>query len=141
MAVVGVLGFGCAKKNSNAPPRYTTTTSTAPGDSLARGPWRWIATVTASSRTVCTHPDVYTITFLPDSTVRLVIDCNRGSGPYHSTGHSIHIGPFAATRMLCPPGSMDTTFVAQLGRANAWHIDADTLQLDTMGRSQMQLVR
>ena len=29
----------------------------------------------------------------------------------------------------------------QLERANAWHVDADTLQLDTVGESQMQLVR
>ena len=117
------------------------STTTAPGDTIGRGPWKWVATVTPSSRVVCANPDVYTITFLPDSTARLVIDCNRGSGPYHITGHSLRIGQFASTRMMCPPGSMDTTFVAQLGRANAWHIDADTLQLDTMGESQMQLVR
>jgi heat shock protein HslJ len=140
MAAMAVIAYGCAKKHSG-PGEHAFHASTAPGDTIGRGPWRWIATVTPSSRTVCTNPDVYTITFLPDSTARLLIDCNRGSGGYHIDGHSIHIGPIASTRMMCPPGSMDTTFAAQLQRANAWHVEADTLQLDTVGESQMQLVR
>jgi heat shock protein HslJ len=138
VAMMAVMAYGCARKNTSQGYRGTKTVSV---DSIGRGPWRWIATLTPASRIVCTNPDVYKISFLPDSTTRLLIDCNRGSGPYHIAGHSIHIGPFATTRMMCPPGSMDTTFAAQIGRVNAWHMDADTLLLDTVGESQMHLVR
>jgi heat shock protein HslJ len=147
LAVMAAMAYGCAKKNNGAPDqqKYTSHdylgTKPVPVDSIGRGPWRWIATLTPSSRIVCKNPDVYKISFLPDSTIRLLIDCNRGSGPYHISGRSIHIGPFATTRMMCPPGSMDTTFASQLRSANAWHKDADTLQLDTVGESQMLLVR
>jgi heat shock protein HslJ len=141
MALCAVLAYGCAKRKSATPAEHAAMTANVPGDSIGRGPWRWIATVTPSARTVCKNPDVYKISFLPDSTMRLLIDCNRGSGPYHISGHSLRMGQFATTRMLCPPGSMDTTFTGQLSRVNAWHHDADTLQLDEAGELQMKLVR
>jgi heat shock protein HslJ len=113
LAAVAVIAFGCAKKESGTPGQHLSVTN-APADSIGRGPWRWIATLTPSARIVCKNPDVYKISFIPDSTLRLLIDCNRGSGPYHIAGHSLRIGAFATTRMMCPPGSMDTTFASQL---------------------------
>jgi heat shock protein HslJ len=141
MAAVAVLAFGCEKQKHATPAEHAAMTANAPGDTIGRGPWRWIGTVTPTAHTVCKNPDVYKISFLPDSTTRLLIDCNRGSGPYHISGHALRIGQFAMTRMLCPPGSMDTTFAGQISRVNAWHHDADTLQLDAVGAFQMKLVR
>jgi heat shock protein HslJ len=98
--------------------------------------------VTPVKRIACTNPDVYTLTFLPDSTARLVIDCNRGSGGYHIDGRSIRIGPVATTRMMCPPGSMDAVFGQEIDAARSWSMQSDTLMLDLMADSgTMRFVR
>ena len=139
-----VLASACAKKNDSSQGEKAgdhAATTTAPGDTIGRRPWRWIGTETSNGRIVCINPDVYKITFFADSTVRVLVDCNRGSGPYHAANHAIRIGPFATTRMMCPPGSMDTTFVRQLQAARDWHITADTLQLGLTAESRMQFVR
>jgi len=141
-----LIAAGCAKKKQNADSGATADTTqnatAAPADSAERGPWRWIATVTPTERIVCNNPDMYTLTFLPDSTVRVLIDCNRGSGRYQVDGKSIRIGPVATTRMMCPPGSMDATFGKQIDAARGWFLEADTLMLDLMADSgTMRFVR
>ena len=141
-----LIAAGCAKKKQNADTGAAADTTqigtAAPADSADRGPWRWIATVTPTGRVACNNPDMYTLTFLPDSTVRVLIDCNRGSGRYHVDGKSIRIGPVATTRMMCPPGSMDATFGKQIDAARGWFLQADTLMLDLMADSgTMRFVR
>jgi heat shock protein HslJ len=145
--VVTILAAGCAKKppdsgaNRSAPEKAAAV-ATAASDSIGRGPWKWIATQTPVRRIACVDPDVYTVTFLPDSTVRLLIDCNRGSGPYHVSGKSIRVGPVATTRMMCPPGSMDTVFGQQIDAARVWFMQSDTLMLDlTADGGTMRFVR
>ncbi|HET6462616.1 MAG TPA: META domain-containing protein [Candidatus Krumholzibacteria bacterium] len=111
-------------------------------DSIGRGPWRWIATQTPVKRITCVDPDMYALTFLPDGTARIIMDCNRGSGSYHLDGKSIRIGPVATTRMMCPPGSMDTIFGQEIDAARTWFMQGDTLMLDLMADSgTMRFVR
>lgn len=145
-----VLAAGCAKKSGNSRAENTgaadssraPATASTPGDTIGRGPWRWVATVTPVKRIACINPDVYTIELLPDSTLRAVIDCNRGGGRYRVEGSSIRIGPLAATRMMCPPGSMDVTFGRELDAARTWFMQADTLMLDLMADSgTMRFIR
>ena len=138
--VVFALAAGCSKQNGSKD-EQDTNANTAPVDTIGRGPWRWIATVTSTARVTCDNPDTYTLTFLPDSTVRLLIDCNRGSGPYRIDGHDIHIGPIATTRMMCPPGSMDAAFAANIDSVQNWSHNADTLQLEMKTGGSMLLVR
>jgi heat shock protein HslJ len=147
MAAV-LLTAGCAKKNSPADhvavrdSSRTAVAAPAPGDTLGRGPWRWVATQTPVELVVCKNPDMYTVEFLPDSTVRALLDCNRGSGRYHVAGHQqLQIGPLAATRMMCPPGTMDATFAQELGGVRSWFMQADTLMLDlTADSGTMRLI-
>ena len=144
-----VLSSNCAKKSEDTQAKQETNEFDArpgmipvPGDSLARGPWRWIATVTPVERITCTNPDNYTLEFLPDSTVRAQFDCNRGSGAYHLDGKSIRIGPLAATRMMCPPGSMDSEFGKELDGVRNWFMQGDTLMFDLLADSgTMRFVR
>jgi len=142
-----ILAAGCARKSPDAnraatQSADTAAVATAVTDSIGRGPWKWVATVTPVKRIACTNPDVYTLTFLPDSTVRMVIDCNRGSGSYHIDGKSIRIGPVATTRMMCPPGSMDTVFGQEIDAARVWFTQSDTLMLDLLADSgTMRFVR
>ncbi|HET6350320.1 MAG TPA: META domain-containing protein [Candidatus Krumholzibacteria bacterium] len=140
--VLMVLAPGCQKKSEQAANSGATEDSTqqevsarpgmlaVPGDSLARGPWYWLGTVTPVERIVPPSPDTYTLEFLPDSTLRALLDCNRGSGNYHVSGKRIRIGPIAATRMMCPPGSLDAEFGKQLDAARAWFMQGDTLMMD-----------
>lgn len=141
---------GCGKKETAesrgaadsaqtaAPPAATA----ASADSLARGPWHWIATVTPVERIACPDPARYTLEFLPDSLVAAQIDCNRGSGAYHLDGASLRVGPMAVTRMMCPPGSMDTKFAQQIDAARTWFMQGDTLMLDLFADSgTMRFVR
>ena len=137
--IVFALAAGCSRQNGSKDEQ--STASTAPVDTIGRGPWRWIATVTPTARVRCDNPDIYTLTFLPDSTVRLLIDCNRGSGPYRIDGHGIQIGPVATTRMMCPPGSMDAAFAANIDSVQSWSHNADTLQLQMKTGGAMLLVR
>lgn len=137
-----ILVVGCSTKDEHAESNQRADSSAAvAADTIGTGPWRWIATVTSTARIRCDNPDVYTITFLPDSTVRLLIDCNRGSGPYQMSEHEIHIGPLAATRMMCPPGSMDAAFAANLNSVQRWSHNVDTLQLEMTTGGSMLLVR
>ena len=135
-AVAAILVAGCSTKNEQA-----DGSAAVAADTIGRGPWRWIATVTDTARVACHNPDTYKLTFLPDSTVRLLIDCNRGSGPYRIDGHAIRIGPLATTRMMCPPGSMDAAFAANIDSVQAWSHNADTLQLQMQTGGSMLLVR
>ena len=115
-----------------------------PADSLALapGPWHWIGTQTAVEWMACPDPSRYKIEFVPDSLVTAQIDCNRGSGPYHLDGKSIHIGPLATTRMGCPEGSLDSKFAQQLDAARIWFMHGDTLMFDLFADSgTMRFVR
>jgi heat shock protein HslJ len=113
-----------------------------PGDTIARGPWRWVFTVTPAERIVCPIPERYALEFLPDSTVRVILDCNRGSGPYHADGKTLRIGPIATTRMMCPEGTIDTVFAKELDAARGWFMQGDTLMLDLFADSgTMRFVR
>jgi len=57
-------------------------------------------------------------------------------------GHELRIGPLAATRMMCSPGSMDAAFAQGLGGARSWFMQADTLRLELMADSgTMRFVR
>lgn len=137
-----ILVVGCSTKDEHTKSSQRADSSAAvAADTIGRGPWRWIATVTSTARVTCDNPDTYTLAFLPDSTVRLLIDCNRGSGPYHIDGHDIRIGPVATTRMMCPPGSMDAAFAANIDSVQSWSHNADTLQLQMKTGSSMLLVR
>ena len=140
----------CEKKDSGETHATADTTAAdvspgmlpVSGDSLARGPWRWIATVTPVERITAPDPGRYTLEFLPDSLLAAQLDCNRGSGAYHLDGKSIRIGPLATTRMMCPPGSLDTKFAQQLDAARVWFMQGDTLMLDLFADSgTMRFVR
>jgi len=135
--VLGLVALGCQRK-SGAPPADTSAGKVVarpgmlpvPGPSLPRGPWRWIATVTPAGRIACPNPELYSLEFLPDSTVRAAVDCNRGSGHYHVAGRSLRIGPVATTRMVCLPGTKGEEFGKEIDGVRTWFTSGDTLMLD-----------
>lgn len=144
-----IAASACQKKNAESGDGADSSGVAArpgmmavPGDTLGRGPWRWVFTVTPVARVVCPVPERYALEFLPDSTARVILDCNRGSGSYHVDGKSFRIGPIASTRMMCPPGTIDTEFAKELDAARGWFMQGDTLMLDLFADSgTMRFVR
>jgi heat shock protein HslJ len=57
--------------------------------------------------------------------------CNRISAQYEVAGDKLHIGPLAATRMMCPQPTMgtETGFFTALGSVTSYKIDGNTLSL------------
>ncbi|HEX6791360.1 MAG TPA: META domain-containing protein [Candidatus Krumholzibacteria bacterium] len=152
MAILVVASASCAKKNGgqaehNAGADSTGGVAASPGmapvpqDSIPRGPWKWLGTVGPADTTRCPDPSQYTITFLPDSTARLLLFCNRGSGKYNLAGRSIHVGPIAMTRMACPPPTVDAEFGQQVESADTWTVSGDTLRLEINGFGTMHFMR
>jgi len=65
--------------------------------------------------------------------------CNRVSGPYQRTGHSLKIGPLAATRMACiepERSAMETNFFAALQATTGYtRLGSQLTLLDGSGRT------
>lgn len=73
----------------------------------------------------------YTIEFLPEGQFQLQADCNRGRGAYKLVGNLLTIDGVALTRMGCPPGSLDQTFLEQVGGTDGYRVDGENLVLTT----------
>ena len=57
----------------------------------------------------------YTLSFGADGRFTARIDCNRGSGSWQATAQGeLAFGPVAATRAMCPPGSLHDRFLGDL---------------------------
>ena len=83
-----------------------------------------------------------TITFNEDGTVAIQADCNNAGGAFETDGSSlgIEIGPM--TLAECAPGSLYNEFIQQLGTADSYVVQADTLTLTlAAGGGSMKLIR
>jgi heat shock protein HslJ len=65
--------------------------------------------------------------------------CNRLTGPYQRTGHSLKIGPLAATRMACfepERSAMETNFLIALQATTGYsRLGTQLMLLDDGGRT------
>ncbi len=75
----------------------------------------------------------YELSFEPEGVLLVQADCNRGRGTWKETlPASIEFGAIATTRMACPPGSLDTRFLSDLGYTRSFVIRDGHLFLATM---------
>ncbi|MGH2560003.1 MAG: META domain-containing protein [Thermomicrobiales bacterium] len=72
------------------------------------------------SEIVPDDPANYTIQFMPDGSVAVLADCNRGRGTYTADDAQIDISAIALTRMGCPPGSLGIDFATDLEAVNTF---------------------
>ena len=97
---------------------------------------RWQLVEIQSMNDTTQTPDApadYTIEFLPEGTVAIKADCNRGTGSWESEAAGmIRFGVIAATRALCPPTSMSEAFLGQFERVRSYTFDAGNLFLATV---------
>lgn len=145
LALIANLGLACATLagcDRSASPPATSTPSTTPaapqsapttsatGD-LAGTSWQLVKF--SGSDGAALEPDErskYTLAFQPDGSVAARIDCNRGRGTWKSTGpNQLQLGPLATTRMMCPPGSMDSRVVGDWEAVRSYAIKGGHLFL------------
>ena len=129
LLVASLATPGCS--SSPQPKGADSTATAAPQAKLTDGPWKWVATQTPVELIAPADPSRYTIQFNRDGSTALLADCNRGHGTYTSTTEgAITIGPAALTRMMCPPGSLDSRYLQQLNGAAHTFFRGDTLYID-----------
>jgi hypothetical protein len=78
-------------------------------------------------------PDKYTLSFVAGGQVSIRADCNHGTGSWASASPGqLTFGPVAATRALCPPGSLSEKYLAQLEWVRSYTMRDGHLFLATM---------
>jgi len=120
-----VLLAGCAGGDATARSEHTTEPQSILGET-----WQWEATVTPVEKVTVPSPERYTILLQDDGTVRIRIDCNRGSGNYTIAAGQLTFGPLVSTRMACPPDSMDAPFMRDLQRVSSFFVQDGKLYLE-----------
>lgn len=103
----------------------------APAGELEGVVWEWLGLLGSDDSTlVPDDPSRYTLELDGDGRAAIRADCNRGTGRYERDGASLEIGPFAATRAACPPGSLGDVFVQRLEDVRAYTVAEGELFLD-----------
>jgi heat shock protein HslJ len=70
--------------------------------------------------------------------VVLALDCNRGSAQWKRDGTRLAMTPIAATKMMCPRGSLDVAFASDLAQVESWRYDGSVLVLSGRDGSTMR---
>ena len=140
--VVALAIAACASTDAGAPLMPGSVNAPPPplvltGDALLTGTtWAWRETVMSNDKRIKPDaPERYTLLFQPGGAVAVRADCNRGSGRYELNGGSLSFGPMAVTRAMCPPDSMDSEFMKEIGAVSGQLFKGDelvlTLKLDS----------
>lgn len=103
-------------------------------------PFAWVGTDAGGSRRHApADPSRYTIAFEASGRATLRLDCNRGSAQWTRDGDRLSLSPIASTKMMCPGGSLDGAFAADLAQVERWRVDGRDLVLSGRDGSAMRL--
>jgi heat shock protein HslJ len=103
----------------------------AASDSITGIEWRWQQTLLGNGQSaVPDDPGRYTIAFQPDGTLYIRADCNRVGGNYTIKNSSLMIETTHSTRAMCPPDSLDQTFLKHLNAAAIYFMREGHLYID-----------
>ena len=119
IAAIAALAAGCCKCRSYQKKNRRPLVGTE---------WQLIQ---LGGRTIRPAEGSYTVTFLAEGN-RLagVGDCNRLAATYSTDeSRALHIGPVAATRMACPEGSDELSFIEALETTTHYDMDGPLLLL------------
>ncbi|MFM9108473.1 MAG: META domain-containing protein, partial [Chloroflexota bacterium] len=64
-------------------------------------------------------PGRYSLTFLPDGTLAIKADCNRGAGTWSVDNETVDLEVGALTKMACPEDSLADRFVQGVNEVNS----------------------
>ncbi|MEZ5286384.1 MAG: MliC family protein [Vicinamibacterales bacterium] len=78
--------------------------------------WRVVRFQSMDDSTLDPGSAQFTLSFEAEGGLRVVADCNRGTGTWRSTDNvTLALGPVALTRAMCPPNPLRDRFVRDLG--------------------------
>jgi heat shock protein HslJ len=109
--------------------------------SLQGEAWQWEGTEVPGNACTVDTPERYTLRFLSDGDLQVRLDCNRGIGTYEASVGSLSLGPIAATRMACPPDSLDGRYADDLQQVETFHVQGDRLHLGLADGGTMRFRR
>ena len=93
--------------------------------------WKWQQTrYNNDQQSVPDDPSSYTVTFNTDGTLNIRADCNRGGGSYSIEAKRISIEVTHTTRAMCPPESLDQTFIKDLNASKIYFFSDGNLYVD-----------
>jgi len=103
-------------------------------DALAGTAWRLVQIMSMDDRVdVPDDRSRYTLEFNADGSMRVHADCNFGNGSWASASAGLLLfGQIAATRAICPPGSLHDRYMAQFPWVRSYIIKDGRLFLATM---------
>lgn len=113
----------------------------APADGLGGTRWRLVAIQSMDDAQGTARPAAdaaYTLHLDAEGRAVLQLDCNRATGRWQQTpaadGHSgqLQFGPLAATRMMCPPGSLEPRLQRMLPYVRGYLLRDGQLHLSLM---------
>jgi len=100
-------------------------------DTISGGVWMWQHTrYNNDTEAIPPDPTHYTMAFNTDGTLNIRVDCNRGGGTYSIAENRITIEVTHTTRAMCPPDSLDQTFLKDINAAGIHFFNEDDLYLD-----------
>lgn len=93
--------------------------------------WKWVASRYSNDiEARPSDPARYRLRLQPDGMLRARVDCNQAGGVYRVFGRSIVIEVTHSTMAACEPGSLDRTFLRDLGSAAIYFVRQGSLYLD-----------
>lgn len=105
-------------------------------ESLTGVVWKWQQTRLGNGQTaVPDDPTRYTIAFQPDGKLYIRADCNRVGGNYTIDNTSLTIETTHSTRAMCPPDSLEQTFLKHLNTAAIYFMRQGALFIDLQADS------
>ncbi len=123
-----IIAAGCA-----AGPSPSAESGAGPGSAakITGLTWQWEGT-RYSNDTEAVPPDStnYNLMLNPDGTISVKADCNMAGGTWEAEGSRITITVTHSTMAMCPPESLDTVFLKELGQAAIYFLRDQNLYLD-----------
>lgn len=136
--IVGVVLIGAALLSGCA----ASSSSQNQSDSLSGTSWTLVAfrqTTGNAGEIRPTHPAQYRLSFQADGRLVAQVDCNRGNGTWQATraesGGSLHLGPMALTRMMCPPDPLGQRLPQDVEAVQSYRVVNGQLQLELAGNA------
>jgi heat shock protein HslJ len=138
LRVIGVVFAGAALLSAcTASPSSQNQSESLSGTSWTLVAFRQAAANAAEVRPA--RPRQYRLSFQADGRLVAQVDCNRGSGTWQATpagsGGSLHLGPMALTRMMCPPDPLGQRLPQDVEAVQSYRIVDGQLQLELAGNA------
>ena len=98
--------------------------------------WAWQFTRNSSGNDITPPtPSRYTINFKNNGTFDIQADCNWGGGTYTIEENFITVKITHTTKAMCPPDSLEQTFIQHLNSSKRFYFIDDNLHVELKGDS------